>query len=366
MDNGSLGEVCRVCANKIKDKNRQRHIFNYMRGKLLQNLKLITGVELLVNESLPNFMCERCNSELDLAVKFRERCIFSQHYLQDMLKKSSNAFPSADNELSEELIDEDQLEYIDQDLKFEDINDCIEESYVCEPEYVVGDVSEEELVDAEDFENPGPVESPKKNKRHFVLFQESRPVKRLRNFFICEECGGYFKNENEYKDHLEGHMDRKESIQFYPCNECSLSFNTKSLLNLHRRNEHNGNRLFKCNTCGETFLEHTAKQRHEIAHVNERPYPCLECDKIFGSVSELRMHSTTHSQRKFRCEPCNRDFTTRYQLDVHSNTNPHKRTVQQMQDEIDMLCGGGDVEDEEQEYEEEEEENGEDDLIEFS
>lgn len=40
-----LTEVCRVCANKIKDKKRQRHIFNYLRGKLLQNLKLITGVE---------------------------------------------------------------------------------------------------------------------------------------------------------------------------------------------------------------------------------------------------------------------------------------------------------------------------------
>jgi len=161
-----------------------------------------------------------------------------------MLKKNSNAFPTADNELSEELIDEDQLEYIDQDLKFEDLNDCIEESYVCEPDDVVREVSEEELVDAEDFENPEPVESPKKNKRHFVLFQESRPVKRLRNFFICEECGGYFKKENEYKDHLEGHMERKESKQFYPCHECSLSFNTKSLLNLHRRNDHNGNGQF--------------------------------------------------------------------------------------------------------------------------
>lgn len=47
MDNDKveLTEVCRVCANKIKDKKRQRHIFNYLRGKLLQNLKLITGVE---------------------------------------------------------------------------------------------------------------------------------------------------------------------------------------------------------------------------------------------------------------------------------------------------------------------------------
>jgi len=45
MDNSCLSDVCRVCANKIKAKKRQRHIFNYLKGKLLQNLKLITGVE---------------------------------------------------------------------------------------------------------------------------------------------------------------------------------------------------------------------------------------------------------------------------------------------------------------------------------
>ncbi|KAL7727230.1 hypothetical protein ACLKA6_004490 [Drosophila palustris] len=366
MDSGSLGEVCRVCANKIKDKNRQRHIFNYLRGKLLQNLKLITGVELLANDSLPNFICERCNSELDLAVKFRERCIFSQNYLQDMLKKNSNKFETADNELSEELIDEDQLEYIDQDLEIEDLNDCVEQEQECAPEDAVEDVSESEFIETADFECLEPEESANsgENKRHLVLLQDSRPAKRLRNFFICEECGEYFKKENEYRAHLEGHKERKESKHFFPCYQCSSFFNTKTMLNLHRRNEHgNGNRLFKCNTCGETFLEHTAKQRHEIAHVNERPYPCLECDMIFRSVSELREHSTLHSQRKFRCEPCNRDFSTRYQLDAHSNTNPHKRTVQQMQDEIDMLCGGYKDKDEDDVEKEEEEE---DELIECS
>lgn len=31
---------------------------------------------------------------------------------------------------------------------------------------------------------------------------------------------------------------------------------------------------------------------------------------------------------------------TRKQLLAHSMTHPHKRTMQQMQDEFDMLCGG--------------------------
>lgn len=65
MDNDKveLTEVCRVCANKIKDKKRQRHIFNYLRGKLLQNLKLITGVEVstLNKVNINSFVHKYCS-----------------------------------------------------------------------------------------------------------------------------------------------------------------------------------------------------------------------------------------------------------------------------------------------------------------
>ncbi|KAH8310511.1 hypothetical protein KR044_001726, partial [Drosophila immigrans] len=324
----SLNEVCRVCANKIKDKKRQRHIFNYLRGKLVQNLKLIAGIKLLPNESLPNFICERCNSELDLAVKFRERCIFSQNYLEDVLKKQYDDL-SAKNELSEELIDEDELEYQEESVACEE-EDCDDDNveHINEEAYDF-----EELLDFEDTETEEREQS-KKNKRHMVLLQESRPAKRLRNFFICEECGGFFNNETDYNSHLNGHKKHTESAQFFPCCQCSAHFPTKTMLRQHRRDEHNGNRLFKCKICGEAFLEHTAKQRHEIAHTNERPYPCLECEQIFTSVAELRLHSTTHSRGTIRCEPCNEEFATRIEFDAHSNTYPHQRTVE---DELDML-----------------------------
>ncbi|KAH8359767.1 hypothetical protein KR093_008702 [Drosophila rubida] len=335
-DKGSLSEVCRICANKIKDKKRQRHIFNYLRGKLVQNLKLITGIMLLPNESLPNFICERCNSELDLAVKFRERCIFSQNYLENVLKKQYDEL-SAKDELSEELIDEDELEYEDQPVAFEenkhfeeDVSEDLPDNDADEP---ISDEAEnfEEVIELEITQTD---EESKKKRRHMVLLQENRPAKRLRNFFICEECGGYFNNEKDYNNHLNGHKEHKESPKFFPCCQCSAHFSTKTLLRQHRQQEHNGNRLFKCSICGETFLEHTAKQRHEIAHNNERPYPCLECEQIFTCVAELRLHSTTHSRGTIRCEPCNEDFATRNEFDAHSNTYPHKRTVQ---DVLDIL-----------------------------
>jgi len=176
-----------------------------------------------------------------------------------MLKKKFNEFETADRELSEESVDEDQLEYIDQDLQFDE-----EQDYICESDDVVEDVSAEEVVETVDFEDLETDEPQKKNKRHFVLLQDSRPVKRIRNFFICEECGEFYKDENEYKEHLDCHIERKESKKFFPCCLCSQFFNRKTMLKQHLRTEHNRNRLFKCNTCDETFLEHTAKQRHEM------------------------------------------------------------------------------------------------------
>ncbi|KAH8395562.1 hypothetical protein KR222_011425 [Zaprionus bogoriensis] len=333
-DKVELTEVCRVCANKIKDKKRQRHIFNYLRGKLLQNLKLITGVELLPNDNLPTFICERCNSELDLAIKFRERCIFSQNYLEDMLEKERKEFlETVKNELSEDPIDEDQLEYVDDD------DEDQEHVFTYEDDDLLEDLSAGEVVETLDEETEDEDLPAEAGKRHLVILEDSQPTKRLRNFFICEECGEYFKLETEYKEHLEGHLERKASKHFFPCYQCPSSFSSKAQLRQHRRDEHDGNRLFKCSVCGEGFLEHSAKQRHEIAHVNERPYPCLECKETFSSMSELRMHFPSHRKPKYRCEPCNEDFTTRKELLAHSNSHPHKRTMQQMQDEIDMLCG---------------------------
>lgn len=221
------------------------------------------------------FICERCFSELDLAVKFRERCIFSQNYLEEMLKQErKESLETYENELSEDLIDEDQLEYVDDDendeefhyedeadnsigLEQEEEEECIDES-----DDVIEDVEtleEEEQEGNENLEVAGYY-----SKRPVEELDDNRPKKRLRNFFICEECGEYFKIEAEYNAHMEGHFQHKPSKQFFPCQQCSASFNSKNLLQNHLREEHGGKRLFKCATCGEEFLEHSARQRHEM------------------------------------------------------------------------------------------------------
>lgn len=187
-----------------------------------------------------------------------------------MLKKErKECLENYENELSEDLIDEDQLEYVDDDendeeIQYEEDSDkgigLKQEEFIDENDDVMEDF---EALEEEEEGNEVLVVSDYCGKRSVEVLDDSRPKKRLRNFFICEECGEYFKMEVEYKAHLEGHFQHKPSKQFFPCQQCSASFNSKNLLQNHQREEHGGNRLFKCATCGEQFLEHSAKQRHE-------------------------------------------------------------------------------------------------------
>ncbi|XP_017082094.1 transcription factor Ouib [Drosophila eugracilis] len=323
-----IAKVCRLCANKIKDHNRQRNVFKYLRGKLLGQLKLITGVQLTMNEGLPEFVCERCFSELDLATKFRERCIFSQKYLLDIRKKSKDpSIVHVDKEpepLDEQLIDADQ--YISNN----------------DEEFVILNETEDELEEDDQEDDPQASVMAAAEAAHQAVVQEERQeraAKRRKNFFICEECGQLYNDEYLYNEHLEGHVDRREMKKFHPCPDCSETFAKKIHLKQHQNHIHGAQRRFWCSICKEVFSSLGAKLRHLKAHENERPYPCLECGKIFSSVSELQDHCLTHGEdnRKFRCEPCNMDFITRKNLLAHTKTQPHKRLARQMRDEIELI-----------------------------
>ncbi|EDW34315.1 GL21642 [Drosophila persimilis] len=317
--------VCRICANKIKDKKRERHLFKYMRGKLLCQLKMITGVELSTNQGLPEFICERCFSELDLAVKFRERCIFSQKYLLEMVMKTTEEdrrkFPIP--ELHEIEIDADQLEPTN--------NDDME---------LLGFVEGDDVEDDEDAQAAVLIAAEEAYKAEIKEEQMRRVAKRRRNFFICEQCGQFYDDEYAYNEHLDAHQERKEMKMFFPCTECPETFTKKTDLKQHRSQFHNGQwRQFKCSTCGKVFVSMDAKLRHEKAHENERPYPCLQCGKIFSCVSELSEHHATHTatNMKYKCEPCSKGFMTKPLLVAHKQSKNHKRALKKIQDEIDLM-----------------------------
>ncbi|EDW81049.1 uncharacterized protein Dwil_GK11848 [Drosophila willistoni] len=324
----NLNEVCRICANQIRDKKRQKNVFCHKR--LLKQLQLITGVVLTMeDDGLPKFICERCQSELDLAVKFRERCIFSQRYLKEMLEKE---YETGEPEFVElDVTDAPMVELDDEQLMFEEEGVLIEVDHNYEDEE--GQILIEDRLEKEEEDDETDPEASVMAAAEAAYVadleeqQNTGAAKSRQQFFICDECGHLSVNLNSYSAHLRAHADRQTMKRFYPCNECSKTFTTKAKLNNHRQQSHSNVRIFKCSTCGETFAAYGDRQRHEKTHANERPYPCLECDMVFLSVKQLRLHSACHDSPPYRCVPCGKEFPIRLHWHSHKKSRAHRVVV---------------------------------------
>lgn len=165
--------------------------------------------------------------------------------------------------------------------------------------------------------------------------------------YKCDKCDIIFSKKNGLQKHLKIHTADKKcnsikstvltnnnliSRTFYTCLECNSSFSQKSSLKRHLM-IHTGENPFSCLTCNKKFknkynLEvHTwghIRQEEQDMHVkqtqseytqseytdkiqnlnifinmniNERPFECIVCDKLFKFKSNLTQHMKTHIER---------------------------------------------------------------------
>ncbi|XP_035892595.1 zinc finger protein 37 isoform X2 [Anopheles stephensi] len=141
---------------------------------------------------------------------------------------------------------------------------------------------------------------------------------------VCSVCG---TKVNNIKSHMVIH-----SARAHKCDQCPKSFTSRNKLQSHINGVHLRKRDFKCDICNKAFLEKNNLKGHLRIHSGERKYACNLCPKTFLFAGTLRCHMLTHTQEKrHECEVCGKLFLLRTTLNkhlrVHSDEKPHSCSV---------------------------------------
>ncbi|XP_077138171.1 uncharacterized protein LOC143804196 isoform X2 [Ranitomeya variabilis] len=129
--------------------------------------------------------------------------------------------------------------------------------------------------------------------------------------FSCSECGKSFMGEINLVRHQVIHIEEKP----WPW------LRKKPTSVDYPRNEL-GERLFSCPECGKCFSKSAKLTDHLRTHTGEKPFPCSECGKCFRNKSGLLKHQRIHTGEKpFLCPECGKYFSWKSCLEHHLRTH---------------------------------------------
>lgn len=152
----------------------------------------------------------------------------------------------------------------------------------------------------------------------------------------CELCDSVFKSKKSFEEHLEQEHDTNEEDdeKKRTCELCEPKKVFKKLryLLLHTRAVHS-DQAFQCNQCSKTFSFRCSLGRHvKAVHKNIRDHKCdeIECGKTFRNSYELKQHKIClHNQgdkSDRTCKVCLKVFKKVQYMEIHftsvHNTEP--------------------------------------------
>ncbi|KAJ6644033.1 Zinc finger protein [Pseudolycoriella hygida] len=143
----------------------------------------------------------------------------------------------------------------------------------------------------------------------------------LNNSIRCTICQKSFRNKRNLRRHELIHLDEKP----FKCNDCGKTFTLSHNLATHKL-IHSEEKPFKCNECGKTFTLSYNLASHKLTHSEEKPFKCDDCGMTFKRSHHLATHKLIHSEEKpFKCNDCGMTFKRLYTLASHKLTHSDEK-----------------------------------------
>lgn len=132
--------------------------------------------------------------------------------------------------------------------------------------------------------------------------------------FCCEICGQGFTNQSSLQEHHSSHT----KVHLHVCDVCGKKFNSRGTYWIHRK-WHSDPLPYRCSECGQLFKHSSLLSLHKKRkHTGERPFKCPYCILTFNVSSTFKRHLILHTKNyPYNCVMCKQGFTTRFKYAEH-------------------------------------------------
>ncbi|KAJ8704139.1 hypothetical protein PYW07_013433 [Mythimna separata] len=267
--------------------------------KRSEDLRLVTGLEIKMDDGLSQKICTQCIETMNMALQFRRTSRKAEKSLLNMLsgKPKKRHATRLQKSLSKPKLKKAKVEKVE-------LNDY---SY---------EIFSEEFQNDDDVEDYGEMEKTE-TKRELRPRQKAPPKQKrmaIPNLasYKCGTCSKEFRMKATYKAHMRFHTN------YCVCEACGKRCRNNNQLQEHKRARHGLYKIHKCAYCEYSSATKEALTIHERRHTGERPYVCDHCGATFHRRSNLVQHIAIHlPEKNFQCGVCQKWEKSKKRLQVH-------------------------------------------------
>ncbi|XP_044265308.1 zinc finger protein 665-like [Tribolium madens] len=332
----NINNICRIC---LERNPKLMPIFDPIKPPHFSILIMAcASVQVLEDDGLPPYICQKCISKLNIAFQFKTQCESSDAKLRQCFQNFHN-LPSAPDltgfidvkKDGEHLVtfpentnnNTNQLEQVQVNEHIQETNDSLEQPQLqplqnvnIEPTTSLHDLDKNTLTELKieftDLKHPDI--DLKVEDLALIGLNQPKSAKKPTKQHQCDTCGKVFRTKPGLIHHIRIHTGERP----YVCHLCDKRFINGGHLHTHMRT-HTGEKNHICAACTKAFATAQQLTKHTIAiHTSERPYGCTYCPKRFASSSNLNTHTKIHTgEKNYRCDQCGKAFSTKGQLYQH-------------------------------------------------